>query len=289
MLSKDKKDLIIVTCDFTEQAETALSHASRIAQESEDEVRLLHIINNDSKSKLKKKNAGEELIFEELKKWADKNKSETGVNTTYHAEEGSIFTTIGEYITDSDASLVVLGTHGIKGIQHIVGAFALKVISSSPVPVIVVQSKRIDTDGYKKIILPIDHNKHGKNKIAYAIAVAKYFNGEVHVFESRETDSFIANTVSQNSLQAQNIMKEQNIPYFIVQEKGGEGSFTKQLVRYGSEINADLIVISSEHDTQGVADLILGKNESQIINNDAQIAVMCVNPIQDTSHLGVYG
>lgn len=289
MLTKNKKDLIIVTCDFTEQARVALNHASKIALQSEDEVRLLHIINSDTKSKLKKKNAGEESVFEELKRWADENKAETGVDTSYHAEEGSIFSTIGEYITDCEASLVVLGTHGVKGIQHIVGAFALKVISSSSVPVIVVQSKRIDDNGYKKIILPIDHNKQGKNKVAYAISVAKYFDGEVHIFESRESDSFIANKVSQNSRQAQEFMQAHKIPYVVHQERSGDGAFARQLIRYGSEIKADLIVISSEHDTQGVADLILGKNEAQIINNDAQIAVMCVNPIQDTSHLGVYG
>jgi len=289
MLTRDKKDLIIVPCDFTEQARTAISHASRIAVQGEDEVRLLHIINNETRAKLKKAHAGEETVYEELKQWAEENKAETGVTTSYHAEEGSIFTTIGEYISDSDASLVVMGTHGVKGIQHIVGAFAMKVIASSQVPVIIVQSKKIAKDGYKKIILPIDHNRHGKNKTAYAISIAKYFDGEVHIFESRETDEYIANHVKLNLNHARQYLDQNRVRYTVVTEKAGEGSFIKQLVRYASKIEADMIVISSEHDKQGMADLILGKNEVQIINNDAQIAVMCVNPIQDTMHLGVFG
>jgi nucleotide-binding universal stress UspA family protein len=170
-----------------------------------------------------------------------------------------------------------------------VGAFAMKVIASSSVPVIIVQNKGVHDEGYKKIILPIDHNRHGKNKTAYAISMAKYFDGEVHIFEARETDEYIANHVKLNLNHAKQYLAQNNIPFREVTEKAGEGSFIKQLLRYASEVSADMIVISSEHDKQGMADLILGKNEVQIINNDAQIAVMCVNPVQDTAHLGVFG
>lgn len=289
MLGKDKKDLIIVPCDFTEESRNALAHASKIARQHEDEVRLLHIINSETKSKLKKAHAGEETVYEELKRWADENHRMTGVNTSYHAEEGSIFSTIGEYITDTEAGLVVMGTHGVRGIQHIVGAFAMRVIGSSPVPVIVVQKKGVSAEGIKRIVLPIDHNKHGKNKTAYAIAIAKYFDGEVHVFESLETDEYIASQVKLNTQHAVQYLERNNVRHVMQHENPHEGSFIRQLLRYASQINADLIVISSHQDTHGVADLLLGNNEGAIVNNDGQIPVMCVNPVQDTAHLGVFG
>lgn len=289
MLIPNRKDLIVVTCDFTEPAKAALQHASRIAAESEDEVRLLHVINTETKSKLKKAKASENQIYMDLEKWAAENQKEYGITTSYHAQEGSIFTTIGEYLTESDASLLVMGTHGVRGIQHVVGAYAMKVISSSPVPVLVVQRRRPEAGGYKKIVLPIDHYRHGKNKTAYAILTARYFDGEVHIFESRESDAYLANHIKLNAAHARQYLEQNGVRYVEAREQAGEGSFTKQLLRYASSVKADMIVITSHQASQGMADLIVGSNEVQIINNEDEIPVMCVNPIQDTGHLGVFG
>src|SRR6202008_1479995 len=117
MLNKEKKDLIISLCDFTPEAEVALNHASKIAEHNHDEVRLLHIINSDSKSKSKKANEGEEAVYDKLKSLAEKNYNETKVTPSYHAEEGSIFSSVGEYVKEAEAQLVVFGTHGVRGMQ----------------------------------------------------------------------------------------------------------------------------------------------------------------------------
>lgn len=285
MLTKEKKDLILVPFDFTEQSYTALDHASAIARQSEDEVRLIHIVNADTKSLLKKVN--EDDTLKALEKIANENAAKSGIETTFYAEEGSIFSTIGEYADASSASLVVMGTHGVKGVQHIVGANSLRVVTSIAVPVIIVQRKKIDADGYKHILLPIDHYKKGKNKTAYAIAVAKYFNSNVHIFVSVESDEFTSNQIALNLSHAEKYLKENNITYTIEKEDPGKGAFSKQLVRYASLVDADLIVISSEHDSEGVMDFVIRNKEVQIINNDSQLAVMCVNPAQNITHLDI--
>ena len=58
---------------------------------------------------------------------------------SYQISKGSIFTAIAEYANEKDASLVVMGTHGMKGMQKLTGSWALKVIVKSKVPFIVVQ------------------------------------------------------------------------------------------------------------------------------------------------------
>jgi len=282
MLTKNKKDLIIVPFDFTEQALTALDHASNIAKHSEDEVRLLHIINGGSRKAL-----GDADPHETLKRFAAQNEAANGIRTSYHAAEGNLFTTMADYFASSGASLVVMGTHGVKGIQHLIGPNSLRVVASSPVPVIIVQEKKISSEGYKRIVLPIDHYKHGKNKTAYAIAIAKYYNSEVFIFENAATDEFIVNQIKANSAHAVQYLQENRISYKIESETAGSGSFAREVIRYASLIEADLIVISSEHDTETVMDLIMGKQEIDIINNDAQIAVMCVNPVQNISNLDI--
>ena len=281
MLNKEKRDLIISLCDFTPEAEVALNHASKIAEKSHDEVRLLHIINNETKSKLKKKHEGEDVIYQKLKEIAEKNYTETNILTSYHAENGSIFSTIGDYVKETEAGLVIFGTHGVRGMQHIVGANSLKVILSCPVPVIVVQKKKADYHGYKKIVLPIDFSKSGKNKITHAISIAKYFKSEVVVFESIEKDPHLTNIIHNNLNYAINLLKGQNIQYTHHKEDPDKGNFSKQIIKHSAEVDADLIVISSQHDTDTIGDFFFGNHEVDIINNDAQIAVMCVNPVQN--------
>lgn len=286
MIDKKKKDLIIVPCDFTEEAANALHHASTIAKAGNDEVRLLHIINRESKSKLKKEGQIEEVVENKLREWAQKNEATYGVPTTYHAEEGSIFSAIGEYTADVNAQIAVMGTHGVKGVQHIVGAFAIRVVTSSPVPVVIVQRKGSADGGYKKIVVPIDDNKYGKNKILHAMAMAKYFNGEIVLFAAISSDEYTQKTINLSVHQAESFLTKNEIPFRIEKEESREGSFAKQLIRYSGEIEADLIVISTRQDTVALQNLIVGNNEEEVINNDAQIPVMCVNPVQDTTYLG---
>lgn len=280
MLTKGKKDLIIVPYDFTVQSETALVHASKIALQSEDEVRILHIINNETNGRLKK--IGKESLADALQEIATKNQKEYNVPTTYHAQEGSIFTSIGEYIDESGASMAVMGTHGVHGFQHIVGANALKVITSSSAPFVVVQKRKIDADGYKKIVVPVDGNIKGKNKITAAIDLAKYFNSTIYIFEENATDTFVANRVAVNIRMIEEFIRENNIPFEHVKEEG-KGSFAKQLIKYAAHIDADLIVISSHHDNEGLMDFIFGNDEVQVLNNDPQIAVLCVNPVSSST------
>ena len=284
MLTKGKKDLIIVPYDFTEQSDTALMHASKIALQNEDEVRMLHIVNNETDGRLKKVGKESDGLENSLKNIAEKNEKEFGVKTTFHTEEGSIFSNIGAYIDSCGASLAVMGTHGVHGLQHIIGANALKVITSSSAPFVIVQKRKIDDDGYKRIVIPIDENKKGKNKILSAIALAKYFNSTIYIFEANSSDEFASHQIAGNLNMILGYIKEQNIPFEHVKEVG-KGSFSKQLIRYAAYIDADLIVISSHHDNEGLMDFFFGNEEVHVLNNDPQIAVLCVNPAASVTNL----
>jgi nucleotide-binding universal stress UspA family protein len=287
MLTQGKKDLIIVPYDFTDQAETALLHASTIAAQNKDEVRLLHIINDQSKTRLKNRGYTETTIEGALKEIAARNQTTHGVTTSFHAEEGNLLTDIGAYAKQSGAQFCVMGTHGVHGIQHIVGANAMKVVASSPAPVIIVQKRKPDSGGYKKIVLPIDENKRGKNKIAYTISIAKYFKSEVFIFEAHTTDEYAAHHIANSTQLAVEYFRANGIRYQIEKEQPGKGTYAKQLIRFSGEIGADLVAISSHHDREGVVDFFLSHHEVDIINNDLQMAVMCVNPMEPVDHLEI--
>lgn len=281
MFNQDKKDYIISLYDFTEEAEVALNHATLIAGQTGNEVKLLHIINNETKSKLKKINANSDAVFHALNEVAQRNLSETNVPTSYHAFEGSIFTSIADYVSELGAVLVVLGTPGVKGMQHLLGAHSMRVILSSNAPVIVVQKTKANYYGYKKIVVAVDYSPFGKNKIDNAIAIAKYFKSEVILFKSGESDPYSSEIVKNNLSHAKFLLKVDNIPHTIHEENMDEGSFSRQIIELAVENQADLMVISSEHKSDSIKDLFFGIHEIDIINNEGEIAVMCVNPIEE--------
>lgn len=281
MFNKDKKDYIISLYDFTPESEVALNHATLIAGQTGNEVKLLHIINSETKSKLKKIDSDAEAVFHALNEVAQRNFEETKVPTSYHAVEGSIFTSISDYAAELDAVLIVLGTPGVKGMQHILGAYSMRVILSASIPVIVVQKTKANYHGYKKIVIPIDYSPGGKNKIDNAIAIAKYFKSEVILFKSGETEGYQGEIVKNNLSHAKFLLKVDNIPHTIHDENLDEGSFSRQIIELAIEHHADLLVISSEHKSDSIKDLFFGIHEVDIINNEGEIAVMCVNPMEE--------
>ena len=66
----------------------------------------------------------------------------------------------------------------------------------------------------------------------------------------------------------------------------GQECSAKQTIKYASQVNADLIVILTDDGELNVSEIVLGAEEEKIINNDAQIATMCVNPVTDLYTIG---
>lgn len=279
----EKNQIILVPTDFTDAAETAINHAATFASVSGDEVRLVHIVNKDTKSKLKK--AGESLddLNAKMKAAVSSISSKYGVKADYHLREGSIFTTIGEVAEEIGARLLVMGTHGVVGMQHITGAWAVKVITSSPVPVIIVQKKNISEKGYKTVVFPIDAKRETKQKVIHTVSLAKYFGSTVHLFASEEKDEFLINARNNNIAWAENMFKKNGVEYKVAH---ATGNHAKQTIKYASQVGADLIVILTDDGELNVTEIVLGAEEEKIINNDAQIATMCVNPVTDLYHIG---
>jgi nucleotide-binding universal stress UspA family protein len=231
----------------------------------------LHIITKDSKNV--------PAIISNLNEAASKNQAESGITTKAVAEEGDIFTSIGKIAEEKKAWYLVFGTHGVKGMQHILGAFALKVVSSSPCPVIIVQNKNISENGYKNILIPIDKSKYTKQKVYQAIAVAKQYNSVIHLFNAHESDEQFLLNLRGNIGFIKNKLHENDLDFHFEQAEDpkSKDGFGKQVIKYASANHIDLIFIMAE-DGGGLMGGLVGAEEIKIINNDAQIPVMCINP-----------
>jgi nucleotide-binding universal stress UspA family protein len=269
---------ILVPTDFSPVAECAIIHACTIAAKTGDEVKLLHVINKESLAELKKTNENIDSLQRKLESQCAYYSDKFSVKVSSILKQGTIFNVIGETADEEKSQLIVMGTHGVKGMQHITGAFALRVIAGSSVPVVVVQRKVPAHDGYLKIVSPIDFSVETKQKTLQTMSVAKMFNSEVHLFAQAGTDDELENKIKLNTQFVKRHLSEQDIEVTVAHQKSKQGDFAKDFIAYAKEVDADLIVVLTTVE-KGIKDIVLGPEEQKVINNSEEIPVMCVNPL----------
>jgi len=274
---KSKRKLIIVPTDFTEVIEFAIDHAAHICKMQDAKLMLLHIINKETKSNLKKEKLDLSEIHKKIEKKSTAIAEKYNINVGFMAEEGSIFSTIGKITKEIEANMVVMGTHGKFGMQHITGSYALKVIETSPVPIIVVQ-KRGYRDGYNKIVLPIDDTIESKQKVKWAIHIARKFNSTIHLLGMSVSDSLRMAKIKANMLQIIKIFSQNEIIHkYEYADKNGP--FHKQILSYSKSVDADLILIMTDP-YKLMPNFMINKWEEQLLFNDSLIPIMAINPIE---------
>jgi nucleotide-binding universal stress UspA family protein len=274
-MEKVDKELL-VTYDFTPVSENALAHALRISKYTDSPIRLLHVIEEGSGLEQKKEEAESKLKLT-CENFTEKN----GVSLGYEILTGTIFNTIAKYASDKEARMVIMGTHGVKGMQKFTGSWALKVLIKSKVPFLVVQDKPSEKHRFTDIVFPVDFKAETREKLYWAIYLGKYFNSRVHIFKPPTTDKSLVRMINTNLNFATRYLIQNNIDYQIHVGKKS-GNFAKETIAFSQEINADLILITTTKSVH-MTDFMLGLPEQEIINNSAKIPVMAVNPREGTS------
>jgi len=277
---KQETSIILVPTDFSEVALSASIHAGAIASHGGDSVCLLHIITKDTVADLKKQNKSLSHLEDKLKSICDDLSKKFNVTYTYLLKEGSIFTTIGETATEINAKVMVLGTHGVVGVQKIVGAYALKVVESSKIPVIIVQERLPINNKYLHIVSPVDGSVETKQKTLQTITIAKLLNAKVYLYRQKGFDEHLDDHISLNEKFIVRYLNEHKVEHEVVHQEKVSKNFAKDFLAYSTKINADMIVILTTAD-KGLKDIVLGPEEQMVINNEQQIPVMCVNPLQN--------
>jgi nucleotide-binding universal stress UspA family protein len=274
-----ESDIILIPTDFSEVADYAIQHAAHLAKIFKKNLCLFHVIESgmfDSDKKIAAQESEATILLEQKAKEIN---SVHGLSVTYLINRGSIFEEIGNASDSKNASLVIMGTHGVKGMQHVVGSKALRVILNANRPFVVVQKRSIRPHGYKNIVLPIDFSKETKQKLVWAAELSKAFKSTFHIFAAFESDEYANKAVNNNLAYAAEYLSDRGCDVLV--SRAPKGDFSKETIRYAASIDADLIIIMT-HPENDVAGFVFGADEQDIIANDAQIPVMTLNPV-DTS------
>lgn len=140
---------ILCPLDFSEFTDEIMGYAVDIAKRYDAELHLLHVVPNLTyftpyESFLTPENivAIEGTIEKEVTLNFDKVLKGIDIPAKTVIKTGTAFVEIIEYIRAEGIDLVVMGTHGRSGIEHIlIGSVAEKVVRKSPCPVMTIRPK----------------------------------------------------------------------------------------------------------------------------------------------------
>jgi nucleotide-binding universal stress UspA family protein len=95
---------------------------------------------------------------------------------------------IVETCADLDAGLIVMGTHGRRGLTHLLlGSVAERVVRTAPVPVLTVRpDAAFPAAGIRRILAPFDFSDYGREALRTAAAWARKLGAGVTVMHAVE-------------------------------------------------------------------------------------------------------
>lgn len=250
---------ILVPVDFTEVTENALIYAMPLAKRLNAGIILLNFVKKDSEvptsteklNALKEKHTTSDLII------------------SVYAEVGGI-KDMGDFAKKNNAGLIVMGTHGLKGMQYLVGSKALSVIANSEVPFVVVQELP-QKSTFSEIVVPMDFVSEEKVVLGSASKFAKALGARLRIIAARYKDESLSQKVKLNLSFAKRFLKSGDVDYTI-DIAPGKQSFEDEIMDFAKTIDADLIGLVN-HREDGYKNLF-GKNFDQnILTNDLKIPV----------------
>lgn len=285
MIRKFQIKKILIPYDFSETSELALEHATFMSKLHKAEIHLLHVIesysfttaisNAFSKSQTEFETKIETSANVRLKEMADKLHHESGMKVIFTAENGKIYKKIIQIAEQQEIDIIVMGTHGGSGFQeYLMGSNTYRVVMGAPCPVISVQthSKKI---GFKDIVLPIDNSAVSRQKVKYAIELAKHYNSVIHIAGIMTmNDMEVQRRFEVKIHQVKEFIEEHEVPYSVKIFKGE--NIATITMDFATQINADLVVIMTEQESSG---LFMGSFAQQIVNQ-SKIPIMSIRPLE---------
>lgn len=272
----EKENKYLIPWDFTPVAENALKYAIKLAKLAKEpvQIELVHVLQSGglfSKGKLSEQEASDKMAEDQKR-----IKNEYDVEVKTHILEGSIFDTISEFASESNAEMVIMGTHGIKGVQKLTGSWALKVIAGSEVPFLVVQDEPIPGKNFSHIVMPVEFRDEDKEKIQWGIRFALQFGSKIHVIVPNAFDSGVQKKINNNLAFAKMHIESHGLDWEVHNAAKGK-SFQEEIVNLAIDIEAELILIMTTPNID-LTDYVFGAQEQYVIANSAKIPVLCINP-----------
>jgi len=173
-------DRILVPTDGSPSAEAAARHGLVIAAAFDASVHAISVVGDDERNERLAEAQAKDAIanLEELVEQESDRPCQSVI------EHGTPYEAILSYASENDIDLVVMGTHGRRGLSRVLlGSVTERVIRLSNDPVLAVPPHAIgrEREGYETILVPTDGSPAATAAVDHGIAVAERLGASVRV------------------------------------------------------------------------------------------------------------
>ncbi len=196
------------------------------------------------------------------------------------------------YAEDQDIDLVVMGTHGRRGVQRmLLGSVTEEVVRKAPCPVLTVRTDEEEPpkQTIRRILVPVDFSEASEIAVQHATEIAQTYGAKIdllHVVEEVaypsaygvEPPLVSSSNVVTRVEKALGTIARENIGYEHVQVSARIGYAPLTILDYVEENDVDLIVLAT-HGRTGLDRMLLGSVAERVIRQ-APTPVFIVKPDQ---------
>lgn len=270
---------IIVPIDFSQHSDYALETAAMLARKHNAQILALHMLEISDSMLINSDNEQHEKVVFFLK--LAEQKFEAFLNKDYLkgldvipiVKHFKVFSEVSQVATEHNADLIIMGSHGISGINEIfVGSNTEKVVRNSELPVLVIKRKRLNAD-YKIVVFASDFSEEAVKPYITASKLFATLGSEMHLLnvnvpgQGFKSTSEMETNMTEFLQKADGNLNRMNVVHYVA-----DTSVEKGILNFAKKVNADLVAIPT-HGRTGLAHFFEG-SISEDLANHANLPVM---------------
>ncbi|MDY0781402.1 universal stress protein [Tenacibaculum sp. IB213877] len=264
---------IIVPVDFSDHSEKALQTAASIAKKHNSEILVVHMLElSNAVITQSQSYAQEETAFylkiaeKKFKDFLNKDYLQ-GLKVTPIVKHYKIFSELNELARDENATLIVMGSHGVSGLKEIfVGSNTEKVVRNSSVPVLVTKGKSVVTD-FSKALFGCDFSDDDIAPYQKAKEFLGKLNCKLHLLHVNTPYGKFRSSKEMREKVAKFLAKanETDITFNDV-VYASDYTVEKGILEYAHQQSIDLIVMAT-HGRKGLSHFFEGSISEDLVNH----------------------
>ncbi|MEJ2312470.1 MAG: universal stress protein [Gemmatimonadales bacterium] len=198
-----------------------------------------------------------------------------------------------EYAEEQGVDMIVMGTHGRRGLRHLLlGSVAEEVVRMADCPVLTVREDAASASAFGRILVPMDYSDNSEVALGYAREIASSEGASLHLLHVLEVGTYpdFYFPVQASQMFDMPELKERALQHLRdrLEKEGPEvpeelhvelGHPAQNIVEYAERAEIDLIVLAS-HGRTGLERALLG-SVAEGVTRRAQCPVLIVKPPEE--------
>jgi nucleotide-binding universal stress UspA family protein len=193
----------------------------------------------------------------------------------------SVAPVILTYASEHDIDLIVMGTHGRRGLGHLLlGSVAEEIVRTAMCPVLTIRERKetLPVENFKRILVPIDFSKHSAQALLTAKALAEKYGARLqllHVVEDLRYPAFYMaerfayfdirpEVATRAKQELEQFYRDVQAPHVPADLHVIEGGAAHEIIKFTEKHATDLIVIAT-HGLTGVEHFLMGSVAEKVV------------------------